>query len=77
MIGVPISAPKTPGFVIVNVPPLISSGVSVFVRARSARSITERERPTQVLLLGVLDHRHHQALGVVDGDGHAQVDVAA
>ena len=47
MIGVPISAPNTPGFVIVNVPPDISSGVSVFVRAFSARSITARERPTR------------------------------
>ncbi len=75
MIGVPISAPNTPGLVIVNVPPLISSGESVLVRALSASSITARERPTQVLLLGAVDDRHHQPLGVVDGDGHAQVDV--
>ena len=46
MIGVPIRAPKPPGFVIVNVAPLISSGVSDFLRARSARSVSARARPT-------------------------------
>ena len=52
MIGRPISAPNTPGFVIGNVPPLISSGESVFVRAFSASSITDARQADQVPLLG-------------------------
>ena len=76
MIGVPISAPKTPGFVIVKVPPLISSGVSFLARARSARSTSAREQAEQVHLLGVLDDRHDEPLGVVDRHRDAEVDVA-
>ncbi len=45
MIGVPNRPPKTPGFVIVNVPPVTSSGLSCLVRARSARSFAARAKP--------------------------------
>jgi hypothetical protein len=42
MIGMPNSAPKTPGLVMVNVPPATSSVFSFFSRARLARSTTVR-----------------------------------
>src|ERR1051325_415334 len=45
MIGAPAYEPKTPGFVIVNVPRWISSGKSFFVRARSPRSLIARAMP--------------------------------
>ncbi len=45
MIGVPKRLPKTPGFVIVKVPPCTSSTFSFFVRARSARSLTAFAMP--------------------------------
>ena len=45
MIGVPMIAPQPPGFVIVKVPPWTSSGISFFVRARSARSAIARASP--------------------------------
>ena len=45
MIGVPKRLPKTPGFVIVKVPPWTSSTLSFLARARSARSFTARARP--------------------------------
>ena len=38
MIGAEIVVPDGPGFVIVNVPPVTSSGESRFARARAARS---------------------------------------
>ena len=46
MIGVPMSEPNTPGFVIVNVASWTSSGRSFFARARVARSFSCRVRPT-------------------------------
>src|SRR5262245_53558474 len=45
MIGVPVSEPKTPGFVIVNVPSWTSRGSRRLVRARLARSLSARVRP--------------------------------
>ena len=47
MIGMPNCAPKTPGFVIVNVPPGTSSGLSCLARARSARSAIALLRPSR------------------------------
>ena len=49
MIGVPWNVPNPPGFVIVNVPPWTSSGMSFFVRARSARSATPRAMPSRFM----------------------------
>ncbi len=46
MIGVPNRLPKTPGFVIVKVPPCTSSTLSFLARARSARSAVARARPS-------------------------------
>src|SRR5438034_9163040 len=43
--GVPNRLPKTPGLVIVNVPPCTSSTLKRLVRARSARSFTARATP--------------------------------
>jgi len=47
MIGIPNSAPNTPGLVIVKVPPDTSSGFSCLARARLARSATARLMPTR------------------------------
>ena len=73
MIGMPNSAPNTPGFVIVNVPPETSSGLSC-LRARAVREVGDRAaQPEQVLLVRVLDHRDDQA--PVERHGDADVDV--
>jgi len=45
MMGRPKVSPNTPGLVMVKVPPVISSGLSCLVRARSARSFRARARP--------------------------------
>ena len=42
MIGIVSTDPAEPLLEIVNVPPLISSGLSFVVRARSARSLISR-----------------------------------
>ncbi len=47
-------AAEDPGFVIVNVPPWTSSGLSFFARARSARSLIRLEQPGDRQLVGVL-----------------------
>ena len=46
MIGVPITFPNVPTLVIVYVPPVISSGVSLFERALFAKSFTFLARPS-------------------------------
>ncbi len=48
MIGVPNRLPKIPGLVIVNVPPWTSSGLSLFCRALSARSVTVLAMPERL-----------------------------
>ena len=73
MIGMPNSAPNTPGLVIVNVPPCTSSGLSCLA-ARAVGEVGDRAaQAEQVLLVGVLDHRHDQA--PVERDRDAEVDV--
>ena len=47
MMGKPITVPKTPGLVMVKVPPCTSSGESFLARARSARSPMRRASPTR------------------------------
>ena len=54
MIGVPISEPKTPGLVIVNVPSCTSRGSSRLVRARFARSLSDRVSPVSDRLSALL-----------------------
>ena len=67
--------PAEPLLEIVNVPPLISSGLQLaWLRARSARSLISRAMARSRLVVGVADHRHEQAL-VVEVDGDAEVDV--
>ena len=55
--------PDGPGFVIVNVPPATSSGVSVSARARPARSAISSASCDETLAVGGADHRHDQDLG--------------
>ena len=73
MIGIVSTEPAEPLLVMVNVPPEISSGLSLRVRARSARSKISRAIAAQPLGLGVADDRREQAL-VVEVDGDAEVD---
>ena len=74
MIGVPNSPPKTPGFVIVNVPPCTSSGLSLFVRARSARSFAVSRELRQRQRVGISDHRNDQS--PIESDRHSEIDIA-
>ena len=74
MIGIVSTEPAEPLLVSVNVPPVISSGLSLRVRARSARSLISRAMAREPLGLGVADDRGQQAL-VVEIDGDAEVDV--
>ena len=67
-IGVSNSAPRLPVLVSVNVPPVISSGLTLLARVRSARSAILRARPAEVEVAGVLDDRDHQAALGVDRD---------
>jgi hypothetical protein len=48
MTGVPKRLPKTPGLVMVKVPPCVSSGLSFLLRARSARSLAVLASPTRL-----------------------------
>ena len=57
MIGMPNSAPNTPGLVMVNVPPETSSGLSCLLRARVREVGDGAAQAEQVLLVGVLDDR--------------------
>ena len=74
MIGVPWNVPNPPGFVIVNVPPWTSSGISFFVRARLGQVGDRTRDAEQVEVLRVPDHRDDQALAVLERDGDAEVD---
>src|SRR3569833_2714024 len=47
MIGVPITLPNEPTLVMVNVPSFTSSGCSLLLRARLARSLTALVKPTR------------------------------
>ena len=74
MIGMPNSAPKTPGLVIVNVPPATSSGLSCFARARFARSaIGAAQARRRFFSSAFLIDRHDQP--PVERDRDADVDV--
>ena len=74
MTGRLANVPAPPAFVIVTVPPVMSSAESFFVRARLARSDTSRAMRPQPLVLRVVDDRHDQAL-VVEVHRDADVDV--
>ena len=74
MIGIVSTDPAEPLLEIVNVPPWISSGLSLRVRARLARSLISRASALQPLGLGAADHRRQQTL-VVEVDGDAEIDV--
>jgi hypothetical protein len=50
MIGVPWNVPEPPGFVIVNVPPCTSSGMSFFSRARFAMSAIPFAMPSRFIV---------------------------
>ena len=69
------NVPAGPGFVIVNVPPRISSGDSFRDRARAARSWISRAMARSRFAVGVADHRYEQALEV-EVDRDAEIDVA-
>ena len=73
MIGIVNTLPAEPLLVIVNVPPLISSGLSLRLRARPARSLISRAIARSRLVSADAHHRHQQAL-VVEIDGDADVD---
>ena len=66
--------PNGPGFVIVNVPPSTSSGISCLV-ARALGEVVHlaRDEP-EALAVGVADHRGDEAFEV-EVDGDRQVDV--
>ena len=68
MIGIPNSDPNTPGFVIVNVPPSTSSGLSCLARARAARSADRPAQTQDIQLVGAFDHRNDEPLLQRDGD---------
>ena len=74
MIGSVIVVPNGPGFVIVKVPPLMSSGDSFLARVLAGEVADLAGDGPQPLAVGVLDDRHHQALEV-EVDGDAEVDV--
>ena len=75
MIGVPVSIPKTPMFVIVIVPPCWSAGVVLPSRAVSVSCSSARASSRSVEVLRVLDVRHEQAAR--RGRGDAEVHVVA
>ena len=71
-IGVESSEPNTPPFVIVNVPPESSCGVSVLSRARCAMRRDLAFEPGEIEALGVAHDRHHEPALRARGD--AEVD---
>ena len=75
MIGVPMSEPKTPGLVIVNVPSCTSRGSSRLVRARFARSLSARVRPGERQVVRALDDGDDES--PVERDRDADVDLLA
>ena len=74
MIGIVNTEPAEPLLEIVNVPPWISSGLSLRLRARLARSLISRASAFKPLGLGAADHGRQQTL-VVEVDGDAEIDV--
>ena len=73
MIGIPNSAPNTPGLVIVNVPPGDFVGLELF-GARAVGQVGDRAaRADEIFFVGLLDDRHDQA--PVERDRDADVDV--
>ena len=72
-IGVLISEPKTPPLVIVNVPPLRSSSVSVPFCALPAKSRMPCSMPANERSIGVAQHRHDQPPCGADGDADVVV----
>ena len=75
MIGNVCVVPNGPMFVIVNVPPTISSGPSCFDFAAGREIADLAGDQPQALAVGVADHRRDQALEL-EVDGDAEVDVA-
>ncbi len=63
MIGVANRLPPVPWLVTVKVDPWISSGVSLPDRARAGQIVDLARQPQQAEVVGVVDHRHHQAIG--------------
>ena len=68
MIGVSNSAPRLPVLVSVNVPPVSSSGVTLLVRVRSARSAILRASPARLRSPALWMTGDEQAALGVDGD---------
>ena len=67
------SEPNGPGFVIVNVAPVHLVGLEL-LRPRARGEVGDRARePGDVHRVGVLHHRHDQALVVADRDPHVHV----
>ena len=73
MIGVETSEPNTPPLVIVNVPPVRSSIVSLPSRAFLATAPMSRDDLEHALAVGVLDVRHDEPRVGRDGDAHVDV----
>ena len=74
MIGIVSTEPAEPLLEIVNVPPWISSGLSLRVFARLARSLISRAMARKRLVSALRIDRRQQTL-VLEVDGDAEVDV--
>ncbi len=73
MIGVPKSEPKTPGLVIVNVPPCDLLRLELLGACAIGEVVGGLGEAEQVHRVGVLDHRHDQP--PIERHRHAEVDV--
>ena len=62
-----------PGLVIVNVPPCTSSGTQLLGARAGGQVVDRAAQAEQVLLVGVADHRHDQA--VLERDRNPEIDV--
>ena len=72
---VPNQPPKTPWLETVNVPPASSAGERRRCLADSPRRASSAAMSSSGLLVGVADHRQHEAVGGVDGDAEVAVRV--
>ena len=63
-IGVDSIEPNTPPLVIVNVPPVISSIVSLPSRALPAKSAIYFSMSAKLMLIRIAQDRHHEAASV-------------
>ena len=72
-IGVNDVPPMPPSDEIENVPPCMSAGPSLPSRAFAASSEDSCAISHHALLVGVLDHRHHEAVGRVGGEADVPV----